>query len=516
MRRVIAVAGVLAVAAVAAAPAGAVGEREVAPDGRAVAFTNAFSYSPADTDDASDVFAWNRGVFDFVSEGPGSDRWGAKSHFVSDDGTRVLFETRDALLPSDTDSSVDLYERVGGVTQLVSTGPADTGAAFDARYGAASNDGTRVYFDTLAQLVPEDTDDLRDIYLRTADGTVTLASPTPAGVGAGHHRVVATSRNGLRLLDQTDESMTPGDNSGYDIFERFEGTITLVTRSLVGPVNNDLFGVMHVTPDARSLLVLTEEKLTAGDQNEERDIYQFSRGRTTLVTSNSEGVSGKCEETRLPPPLGTTRGLPPCYPWAYGQSDDGGQVLFSSSKPLATKPGPLGLPVTTATGGVLEKRASGETRLIDDRGGGPSMSSIAADGSRYVVQTVARHSAADTDDAFDIYRIENGQATLLSGSTPDFIRSEPTVTPDARRVFFTTEGRLVPEDTDNEADTYVDTDTGPRLAFGSDGTGLLIGSSENGDRWFFLTSRALVAEDTDSEPDLYIRHADGTTRVLSP
>jgi hypothetical protein len=523
MRRAAWLVGLVAVTIGAfAAPAGAVGFRDVAPDGRAVVFNAEIPQVAADTDSFFDVYSWNRGAFELASVSPASESYGSYSKFVSDDGTRVLFETKDRAVAADTDSSVDLYERVGGVTKLVSTGPADTGQELAMDYAAASNDGTRVFFETTAALVAEDTDTLQDIYLRTADGTTTLVSTTPAGVSPAAHYLRGVSRNGLRVVEWTSEAMTVADDdSNADVYERFDGGIELISKSLVDtPPTGGGMWVLHVTPDAKSVVVETHERMTAGDQNDDLDLYQFSRGRTTLVTSRSDGVSPKCDELRAPPPVGTNRGIP-CQPLVQGQTDDGSRVLFTSPKPLATKPGPLGLPVTTAAGGLLEKTASGATRLIDEEGvwGGK----ISPDGSRYITNTQAAHSSADTDDEFDLYRLENGQATLLTGTDDSSAGAFFDATPDLSRVFFDTFGRHDPADTDNRSDAYTNTPDGPRLAAvgplqaSSQGYGGVLGFSDSGDRWFVVTPLRLTADDTGSfDQDLYIRHADGTTKLLSP
>ena len=509
----------LAIAALAAAPADAAGPRDVAPDGRAAAYSTFQPAHPDDLDTNGDVFSWNRGAFDFASRGPGGDVSGASMPFVSDDGTRVLFTTWDPLLAADTDGAEDVYERVGGVTSLVSTGPSDNGADRAARFGAASNDGTRVYFDTEARLVPEDTDDLRDVYLRTADGTVTLASTTPAGVPDQAHLLVAASRNGLRMVEVTDAPLTSGDNPGADLFERFDGTITHVSKSLVGPVAlGPGFAIHGVTPDARSVVIATFARMTGGDRNSDLDLYQFSRGRTTLVTSRSDGVSPRCDE--IASPLVPSR-RPPCEPFFASQTDDGDRVLFTSSKGLAAKPGPLGLPVTAPAGGLMEKGvATGATRLIDE--GGRDTSAIAPDGARYLLHTATAHSPEDTDDFDDLYLLEGGQTTLLSGTGGRVGVSDVTHTPDLRRVFFESIERLAAEDTNSDHDTYVNTPDGPRLAMRSPsvdpvgGYGRLLGPSESGDRWLFLTPWPLAPDDSGTDEDLYVRHTDGTTRKLSP
>ena len=67
---------------------------------------------------------------------------------ASADGTRVFFETVESLVSADTDTFIDVYERAGGQTTLVSTGPNGGNGDFDANFRGASADGTRVFFET--------------------------------------------------------------------------------------------------------------------------------------------------------------------------------------------------------------------------------------------------------------------------------------------------------------------------------------------------------------------------------
>jgi hypothetical protein len=57
-------------------------------------------------------------VLELVSTGPAASFDGA-----SEDGTRVSFQTADTLLSADTDSSVDVYQRAGGETTLLFARP---------------------------------------------------------------------------------------------------------------------------------------------------------------------------------------------------------------------------------------------------------------------------------------------------------------------------------------------------------------------------------------------------------
>lgn len=79
---------------------------------------------------------------------------------ITPDGSRVFFETGDALVGGDTNGRDDVYVWEGGRPHLVSDGK----SGFDARFVAASESGDDAFFATAAPLVASDTDSLVDIY----------------------------------------------------------------------------------------------------------------------------------------------------------------------------------------------------------------------------------------------------------------------------------------------------------------------------------------------------------------
>jgi hypothetical protein len=104
-----------------------------------------------------------------------------------DDG-RLFFESRDALVPQDINEDWDVYEYANGQRHLISSGTDGSGRPYDHNnpslrvyFGDASADGTDVYFETRAQLVPGDNDELVDLYDARVDGGFKseLAPPPP-------------------------------------------------------------------------------------------------------------------------------------------------------------------------------------------------------------------------------------------------------------------------------------------------------------------------------------------------
>jgi hypothetical protein len=132
----------------------------------------------------------------FAARIPGwsSDLYPARP--LSDDGKRVFFESADALLPRDTNGTVDVYEweqgegqaqcealgaelflqREGGCLALISSGESPEDSAFV----DASTDGKDVFFTTGASLLPQDPG-LIDIYDARQEGGFAPQPGQPAG-----------------------------------------------------------------------------------------------------------------------------------------------------------------------------------------------------------------------------------------------------------------------------------------------------------------------------------------------
>ena len=141
---------------------------------------------PQDTDGVGDLYRWSAAAPNapvLLTSPTDSGRPTLKA--VSPDGSRVVIETSEAILPEDVDSNQfigsDVYEWHDGTVSLLSAGETR-----QATFIAASIDLKRVVFEASDALVPGDTDSSMDIYISDRDLTPPVATiQGPAGGTSG-------------------------------------------------------------------------------------------------------------------------------------------------------------------------------------------------------------------------------------------------------------------------------------------------------------------------------------------
>jgi hypothetical protein len=155
-------------------------DRLVSPDGKYLLLQTERQLDPAaDQDGDVDQYRWDEedGFVCVTCQIPGRVSQGASyvspptpptsliarpsNITMSDDGSRVFFQSRDALVADDQNGNVqDVYEWEDGDISLVSSGDSNR----DAYLLGASRSGDDVFFVTDSPLVGWDTDSFRDIY----------------------------------------------------------------------------------------------------------------------------------------------------------------------------------------------------------------------------------------------------------------------------------------------------------------------------------------------------------------
>jgi Tol biopolymer transport system component len=164
-------------------------EPSLSADGSRVAFTSfASNLVPGDTNGAGDVFVKDlaTGAVTLASirpKGPPGD-FTSELPSLSADGTRVAFMSfASNLVPGDTNTKEDVFVTTlrGGAVVRASTGARGTQVDLASYEPSLSGSGARVAFSSAAAgLVPNDTNGLRDVFVKTlSSGAVLRASTAP-------------------------------------------------------------------------------------------------------------------------------------------------------------------------------------------------------------------------------------------------------------------------------------------------------------------------------------------------
>jgi hypothetical protein len=262
-----------------------------AKTGSDVFFTTAEGLVEGDKDGSSDVYVREAGSAAPVLATPGGST-PATFLGTGPSGTKVVFETTDQLAAADKDSEADIYERdLSGGTQLVSvpgTCPAPLTSEECAPIYRATTKGGFVLFETKAQLTGEDHDLSQDVYRWTpTTGTVALVSTGNEGEkGEGEHNAVfaGTSREGTTVYFETAEKLSSSDeDNAFDVYEWTAGPTSLVSTG-----NAEVPATFNwASADGSAVLFSTEESLESADAGGKADVYERKEATVELASAGS-------------------------------------------------------------------------------------------------------------------------------------------------------------------------------------------------------------------------------------
>ena len=412
-------------------PAGAAASAlGVTPDARRMVIETTGSLAGTDTDGLNDVYLVTDGVPEHVSTGTGTQA--AFAHGISDDGTTVFFSTAEDLT-GEGDGASDVYRWESGLINVLS----DIGAGFAlaASYRGHSRDGTKVWFETSEGLDGTDNDGAIDVYQGDAGGPTLLS-----GVGGGVNAAFSgASGDGSRVFFRTVEALAGDTDANEDVFQSIAGAITLMTPGTAAQAST----WVGASQDGAKMWFTTLQSLAAADTDAEHDLYQRSGTTTTPVSENgSASLAGAAQWGGASTDgtkvwftavdnlaAGDTDGLNDVYEWDGatftvvstptpaasavfdGASADGSRVFFSTTEPIDA--GDAGFdddvyeryrgatwlvsPGTTLTGATLSNRG------------------VSPNGRFLAIVSTESLDPADTDGEDDVYRVAIPAAGAATG-----------------------------------------------------------------------------------------------------
>jgi hypothetical protein len=364
-----------------------------------------------DTDGRLDVYEHAGDQTTLVSNGPAGGNGAVHAFFkgASADGTHVYFESAEALVSTDTDGQLDVYEHADGQTTLVSTGPTGGNGTFDALFSGASADGTRVFFNTVEPLVSADTDTALDIYER-AGGQTTLVST--GGNGNFEAWFEGASVDGTRVFFQTAEPLVSDDvDDSEDVYvSRLAAPVNTARPAISGTplVGRELSCSPGRWDHSPSLFAYQWKRAGVAITGATSSTYTLTavdgaRPITCTVTASNDGGSGTATSATVIPwsgvPVNTAR------PTISGSALVGGRLTCSAG---SWDNGPTRFAYRWNRGGVAITGATSSMYTL-----------VAADGARSITCTVKASHAAGSGSATSasvIARFPGACANIQTGS----------------------------------------------------------------------------------------------------
>jgi hypothetical protein len=271
----------------------------ISSDGSTVLFDTSESLVGTDADTFRDVYQRSGGTTSELSVGPvgGNGDLDATFAGASRDTGQVFFTTDESLASTDFDGMQDVYERSGGATTHLSIGPAggngNADFSYDAFFAGVAANGSKSWIKTDEALTYDDTDTFDDVYELSAAGISRISFGPSGGNGDAGAFFDGASEDGSRVFLDTIESLAPADtDSSYDVYERSAGQVTLLSTGPNGGSGPFFAAFRGATPDGSHVFFETYESLTAADTDANQDVYDRSGGQTTLVSTGPDGGSG--------------------------------------------------------------------------------------------------------------------------------------------------------------------------------------------------------------------------------
>jgi hypothetical protein len=405
-------------------------------NGEYVAFETSEALTGDDTDGNVDVYGRNLSseTFERISVGDtsASGNLAIFSSYsgMSRDGSHVFFTTYDQILSEDTDFSMDVYERLPGsaTTNRVSGGPGGTGnGAFNATFEWQSADGAHVFFTTAESLAATDTDSSIDIYDRSGGATTHVSQGIINGNGAFPSFFGRSSEDGTLVFFTTKENLGGDIDGASDIYRRNLTTSTTAKISIgngnfpaklggeakcggfpspfppcTDPAPGSAARALQfdVSADGQHVFFETDENLNVPgtfDGNGTSDVYERVGTAPVRLVSVSE--------------LSNTAGG---YSYFAGAAADGSRAYFGTPAGLAANDQEGRIDGYQRVGGVTLLATIGALNDgVPDNGNfdvSITHATLSRDGTRGYFQTVEPLTADDTDTSEDVYFTETTDA----------------------------------------------------------------------------------------------------------
>jgi hypothetical protein len=314
-------------------------------------FETADGLDPADTNGKSDVYRWKNGTISLYALDPGGQAFAHGSTFLdsSADGTKAFFYAWE----NAGFVTGEIYERSAGTTTRLS--PPGVDYQWWSDWVGASDDGSKVYFDSRRPLSDDDDDGGKSDLYRYENGTLTLISADPSPIDPEDAEDVTASPDplddgsplsddGSTIYFKTKQSMSPDDTDcgRADYYEHSDSGNRMVTVGADAPTidagpcafetNTPAFDLAPANPGGALECRIDQEtwepcasSFTPEVNNGEHVLYV----RGDASTDPQSGVADRRFTVDADQPPETTITGGPEYSWDFQAPDEYRRPAFS-------------------------------------------------------------------------------------------------------------------------------------------------------------------------------------------
>lgn len=535
-------------------------------DGNYVAFisdaNDIVTSMTGNTTQADNIFIWERSTGDITlvsrNEDGTSGREDSSALSISDDGSRIAFQTQSQLIFSDPGPVPDVYvwnrDRPSSpLTHVSRNRTGERSRTQGASSPVISGDGNYVAFSSLyTNLSFNDANRSEDVFLWQASSD-TIVNLTELGDANSINPVISQDGSRVAFVSTASNFATDTNNvsdvfvwtrTGLDDFGMPQGTIQLVSVNSAGNDSGNIIAEFGGNAGSQNPIISrngnaiaftsSSNNLVNGDTNNAIDVFvrNLTNNQTVLVNRSSDGTIGN----------GTSGNA--------SLSADGTRVAFTS---LATnlvngdtnnQQDVFVRDVSASTTSLISRTPTGS---VGNNSSGTTASSLGAptsipilssDGNTVTFVSLATDlTAEDSNGLFDgfIIPVATGNATLISrrDDDPNLVSrtgsgrstvGANSVSEDGRFIVFTSEApEIVDGDTNGVADVFLrDRQTGintlisrgSAIANGASGNAII---SANGNYIVFTSAASnLVADDTNNQVDIFwVNRQTGDIRLIT-
>ena len=348
---------------------------------------------------------------------------------ISGDGSRIAFDSTADLTGGNPDGNREIfvYDRANGFTQVTNTAAAAGIGGINVTASISGN-GTCVAFVSFADLTGGNGDHGEEIFLYNAV-TSNITQITTGNSDSQASRSPSISADGTRIAFHSFADLT-GDNADHNseifLFDATTAGLTQITNTTV----RECFDAA-ISGDGKRIAFQSDANLNGGNVDGNNEIFLYD-----TVTSNFTQITDSAARSNDSPSI----------------NDDGTRIVFDSNADL--------------TGGnadgnreifLFDTTTDNLKQLTNSTAGGSGNTSISGDGTRIAFLSTSNLTGGNPNFSLEMFLFDTAASSItqLTNSSGEY--RSPSISADGTQVAFTSTANLSGTNADQNKEVFLAT-----------------------------------------------------------